>query len=540
MVLGTIPFKGQVLNQLAAFWFEQTADLAPNHVLSRARSERDVARECKPLPVELVMRAYLTGVTSTSIWKAYEKGARTFCGHALPDGMRRTSGCREPLLTPSTKADKGDHDESVSRDELLAHGRAVDAASSTRRARCARALFAAGQARRREARPDPGRHQVRDGPSRPTARSSSSTRSTRPTRSRYWYADDYEARLARGEEPRSLDKEYVRRWLGRAGLHAATARRPSMPDDVRIEAARRYIALYEMVTGSAFVPDTERAARPHPPQPRRLTARARVAVAVVELGAAGPLTRARIVRLARKRGREIAPGAALAEGTEAVVLIGRALVEPTCGPPSKRLAEEGAPVLALGAACAWACAAGLLPGGLAPRGFRRRRRDPPADGGTADALHGGDPRGARAAVAGRPGRCVCRRRGSGDASARGQVLLRYCDEAGGLAPTSNVAGLCSERGNVVAHHPRGWQATRRGSARNSSPAAHVARAAPRVALTITPCGPLDGPRPAPRPARPARRAAAAGSPPGRPRFASSPAAGPGSRRPRRFAPRSRW
>jgi phosphoribosylformylglycinamidine (FGAM) synthase-like amidotransferase family enzyme len=183
-----------------------------------------------------------------------------------------------------------------------------------------------------------------------------------------------------------------------------------------------------------------------------------VAVAVVELGAAGPLTRERIIRLLGTRGRQIAPGAALAEGTEAVVLIGGALVEPTCGPAIKRLAEEGAPVLALGAACAWACAAGLLPG----------RVGPPVNPGAGGATHlrmEGRPTPFTAAIpAGRVLPLAAALAGAfADAevaalAARGQVLLRYCDEAGGLAPTSNVAGLCSERGNVVGIIPEAGEA----------------------------------------------------------------------------------
>src|SRR3954468_20911595 len=112
-VVGTIPFKGQVLNQLARFWFDKTAHIAPNHMLRVPDPNVMIARECEPLPVELVMRAYLTGVTSTSIWKAYEAGARTFCGHALPDGMHKNQPLPHPILTPSTKAAKGDHDISV-------------------------------------------------------------------------------------------------------------------------------------------------------------------------------------------------------------------------------------------------------------------------------------------------------------------------------------------------------------------------------------------------------------------------------------------
>src|SRR5690606_452927 len=139
-VITTIPLKGQVLNQMARYWFEETAAIAPNHLLSVPDPSVTVARECTPLKVEMVMRAYLTGVTSTSIWRAYEAGARQFCGHALPDGMVKNQPLPRPLLTPSTKADRGDHDVSASREEILAMG-AVTAAEFDRAAEIAQALF---------------------------------------------------------------------------------------------------------------------------------------------------------------------------------------------------------------------------------------------------------------------------------------------------------------------------------------------------------------------------------------------------------------
>ena len=120
VVLGTIPFKGQVLNQIAAYWFESTRQIASNHVLSVPDPTVMVAAECELLPVEFVMRAYLTGVTTTSIWYHYERGGRLFCGHKLPDGMRKNQKLDKPILTPSTKAAKGGHDQSVSREEILA------------------------------------------------------------------------------------------------------------------------------------------------------------------------------------------------------------------------------------------------------------------------------------------------------------------------------------------------------------------------------------------------------------------------------------
>ncbi|HEY0190320.1 MAG TPA: phosphoribosylaminoimidazolesuccinocarboxamide synthase [Kofleriaceae bacterium] len=257
-VVGTIPFKGQVLNQLAQFWFAQTASIAANHMLRVPDPNVMIARECEPLPVELVMRAYLTGVTSTSIWKAYEAGARTFCGHALPEGMRKNQPLPAPILTPSTKAAKGDHDVSVSRDELLAMGR-ISPALFDQAAQLAARLFAEGQ-RHAAARGlilADTKYELGLDRSRPEGDQLVVIDEIHtPDSSRYWYADDYQARFERGEEPRSLDKEYVRRWLANEAKWSGDGPPPVMPAEVRIEAARRYIASYELVTGQTFVPDT--------------------------------------------------------------------------------------------------------------------------------------------------------------------------------------------------------------------------------------------------------------------------------------------
>src|SRR5678815_4506603 len=204
------------------------------------------------------MRAYLTGVTSTSIWKAYEAGARTFCGHALPDGMRKNQPLPRPILTPSTKAAKGDHDVSVSRDELLAMGR-ITPALFDRAAELAAALFAAGQrhATSRGLILADTKYEIGIDRSRPEGDQLVLIDEIHtPDSSRYWHADDYEARLARGEEPRSLDKEYVRRLLAGEAKWNGDGPPPEMPAEVRVEAARRYIASFEVVTGTTFVPDT--------------------------------------------------------------------------------------------------------------------------------------------------------------------------------------------------------------------------------------------------------------------------------------------
>jgi phosphoribosylaminoimidazole-succinocarboxamide synthase len=254
VVLGTIPFKGQVLNRLAAYWFEATASVAPNHVLAVPDPQVMVATECQLLPVEFVMRAYLTGVTSTSIWRHYEQGARVFCGHRLPEGMRKNQPLAQPLLTPSTKAEKGAHDESVSREQILKMGLLSAADFDQAAEMCAR-LFAFGRQRAAErglilvdTKYEIGR--------RPDGTLCFIDEIHTPDSSRYWYADDYQDRFARGEEPRGLDKEYVRRSLVDRG-YRGEGPPPSLDDEVRCEAARRYLALAELITGQPFVPDTE-------------------------------------------------------------------------------------------------------------------------------------------------------------------------------------------------------------------------------------------------------------------------------------------
>jgi phosphoribosylaminoimidazole-succinocarboxamide synthase len=253
-VVGIIPSKGQVLNQLAQFWFEKTAHIAPNHMLRVPDPNVMIARECEPLPVELVMRSYLTGVTSTSIWSHYQKGGRTFCGHDLPDGMKKNQRLEKALLTPSTKAEKGDHDRSVSRAEILEMGVLSAADFDEAAAMCAR-LFAFGQAEALkrglilvDTKYEVGR--------KPDGTLCFIDEIHTPDSSRYWYADDYQSRFDAGQEPRGLDKEYVRRTLADQG-YKGDGPPPPLTDEVRVEAARRYMQVCELITGRPFVPNTE-------------------------------------------------------------------------------------------------------------------------------------------------------------------------------------------------------------------------------------------------------------------------------------------
>ena len=253
-VLGTIPFKGQVLNALAAYWFEVTGRVFPNHVLDVPDPAATRAIECEPIKVEMVVRGYLTGSSSTSIWRAYERGERVFCGHALADGLQRHQKLARNLVTPTTKAARGEHDRNVSRDDLVAAG-VLDGALFDRLERQCLELFALGQRLAGErglilvdTKYELGR--------RADGEIVLIDEIHTPDSSRYWYADGYEAAMANGESPRALDKEYLRLWLVEQGFTGDGAP-PELPEEVRIEAATRYVETYERVTGRSFTPDLQ-------------------------------------------------------------------------------------------------------------------------------------------------------------------------------------------------------------------------------------------------------------------------------------------
>lgn len=253
-VLGTIPFKGQVLNRLAAWWFDKTRGVAPNHMLSLPDPNVLECVECTPILVEMVVRAYATGTTSTSLWTHYERGARVFCGHRLPEGLRKHQKLPEPILTPATKAPKGAHDVSGSRGEILATGRVTER-DFDEAAAMAMKLFAAGArvcAERGlilvDTKYEFGR--TRDG--KLVVIDEIHT----PDSSRFWQSATCDERLRAGQDPQPLDKDFVRRWYLSQG-YKGDGDAPAMPDDVRVGAAERYIAAYEQITGEAFVPDTQ-------------------------------------------------------------------------------------------------------------------------------------------------------------------------------------------------------------------------------------------------------------------------------------------
>ena len=251
-----IPFKGQVLNQIAAKFLDATSDICPNWKLATPDPMVTVGKRCEGFAVEMIIRGYLTG----SAWREYKNGCRLLCGVPLPDGMRENERFPEPIITPTTKAEQG-HDENISREEIIAQG-IVSEQDYAVMEQYTRALFARGT----EIAAGKGLILVdtkyefgkRDG--QVILMDEIHT----PDSSRYFYAEGYEDRFAKGEPQRQLSKEFVRQWLidhdfmGKPGQQV-----PEMTDDYCQSVADRYIELYQEITGTPFEPatDTDLAAR---------------------------------------------------------------------------------------------------------------------------------------------------------------------------------------------------------------------------------------------------------------------------------------
>ena len=245
-VLGAIPLKGQVLNKTAKYWFDQTADIVPNQVLDVPDPNVTVARELDMLPVEIVVRRYLTGSTDTSVWTNYNNGVRKFCGVDLPDGMIKNQKFEEAIITPTTKAE--DHDESISPEQIVDRG-LVDADRWAEVEKVALELFARGTelaAERGLILVDTKYEMGLDPEGNLTVADEIHT----PDSSRYWILDSYEDLHARGEEPESLDKEFLRLWLVDKGISDDNI--PELDDEIRTQVSARYIDLFERVTGEQF------------------------------------------------------------------------------------------------------------------------------------------------------------------------------------------------------------------------------------------------------------------------------------------------
>ncbi len=249
VVLTTIPFKGQILNQLSAFWFEKTAHLVPNHFLELPDPNVTIAKNCSPIPIEFIVRGYITGVTKTSMWFNYNNGSREFCGHRLPEGLKKDQKLDYPLITPTTKAEKGSHDELVSRKQIVERG-IVDGDEFDSLAELSLKLFEAGTrhcAKNGVILVDTKYEFGRDQNGELTLIDEIHT----PDSSRFWYKDTYMELFKKAEEQRKIDKEYVRKWLSDKGF-TGDGKAPKIPDEVRMETAKRYVEAYRKIVGKDF------------------------------------------------------------------------------------------------------------------------------------------------------------------------------------------------------------------------------------------------------------------------------------------------
>ena len=252
-IIAAIPLKGQVLTQIARFWFDATRGICPNHVIDYPDPNVLVCRRLAIMPVEIVVRDYLTGTTATSIWPMYNAGRREIYGIRFPDGLRENQKLPATIITPTTKAFDGGHDEPLTAEQIIARGLLMPEQWRTV-SELALGLFARGREIAREHGLilvdtkyefgfDPAGHIVL------------ADEIHTPDSSRYWLAESYRSRFDAGEPPESLDKDFVRRWVT-ARCDPYRDPIPEIPSEVVAEAARLYVEVFETITGQCFdLPD---------------------------------------------------------------------------------------------------------------------------------------------------------------------------------------------------------------------------------------------------------------------------------------------
>jgi phosphoribosylaminoimidazole-succinocarboxamide synthase len=247
----TVPLKGQVLNQMSAWWFDRVTDIMPIHVVATPDPNVTVGKELTMMPVEIVVRAYLTGSSKTSAWMNYQSGVRDFCGVRLPDNMKKNDPFKEPIITPTTK---GEDDELIDTAGIIKHKLATASQWEEVQEKALK-VFRRGQelaAKRGLILVDTKYEMGFDADGTLTLADEIHT----PDSSRYWIAGTYDERLAAGKEPDMLDKEFFRLWLRSEGFEYG-GKRPEITDDVRLDLALKYIDLFERITGETFVPPKE-------------------------------------------------------------------------------------------------------------------------------------------------------------------------------------------------------------------------------------------------------------------------------------------
>lgn len=251
VVLGYVPYTGAVLTQLAKFWFEKTKKIVPNHMIATPDPNVMITKNCQPIPVEMIVRGYLSGVTKTSIWYSYEKGERNIYGNKLPDELKKNDKLPKPIITPTTHplAGSGLHDERLTKEEILKK-KIVDKKLYEHMEKVALELFAFGQkwSEKHGLILVDTKYEFGLSDSKLTLIDEIHT----PDSSRFWIAKTYKNRIKNGEEPENFDKEFFRLWYAERG-YLGDGKPPKMPQELVIEIAKRYIKAYEMLTGKKFI-----------------------------------------------------------------------------------------------------------------------------------------------------------------------------------------------------------------------------------------------------------------------------------------------
>ena len=250
-IVAAVPYKGQVLNELAAWWFANTADIVANHVRGVPDPNVTIGVSAQPLPVEVIVRGHITGVTSTSLWKRYADGERTIYGYDLPDGLQQHQKLDVAIITPTTKAEGGAHDEALTCAEVSTSG-LVDAGLWARVQDVALQLFARGQEIAANAGLILADTKYEFGLD-PDGELIIIDEMHTPDSSRFWVANTYEERIANDQDPESLDKEPIRRALIEAG-YSGDGDSPDLGVTVVAETSARYINAFERLTCRTFVP----------------------------------------------------------------------------------------------------------------------------------------------------------------------------------------------------------------------------------------------------------------------------------------------
>jgi phosphoribosylaminoimidazole-succinocarboxamide synthase len=242
-----IPYKGQVLNQIAAEFLDATSDIVPNWKIATPDPMVTIGKKCEPFAVEMIVRGYLTG----SSWRTYKKGSREICGVKIPDGMAEHQKFGNPILTPTTKAEQGSHDEDISREEIINKG-IVDEADYIKLEQYALALFKRGTEMAAKKGLILVDTKYEFGKKNGIIYLIDEIHT--PDSSRYFYIDGYEQRQTKGEAQKQLSKEFVREWLMEKGFQGLDGQKiPVIPEDFINLISERYIELYEQITGRKFI-----------------------------------------------------------------------------------------------------------------------------------------------------------------------------------------------------------------------------------------------------------------------------------------------